>query len=312
MATNADTDDFPEIEIEEEGATEVEVEEIDDTPEADKGRAPMPKEIVEELEKDELEAYDEGAKQRLKQLKKVWHDERREKERVQRENQEAIATAQRLFEENRKLKSTLSQGETTLLESFKRAAAFEVDAARREYREAHETGDTEKLLEAQEKLTEAQYRVQQLNGYTPSLQEEDEGVDLTPQVANPPRPDDKTMAWQERNSWYGSDTEMTASALGLHQKLITERGAQFAGTDEYWNVIDKTMKRRFPEYFEADETSKPVTPRTQKPTSVVAPASRSRSPKRIVLKQSQLAVAKKLGITPEQYAKELVKMENPQ
>jgi len=299
-----DEDDDLDLEIE---AEDVEIEVEDDTPEEDKGRTPMPKEVVEEFEADELEEYDDKVKQRFKQARKLYHDERREKERVQRENQEAISTAQRIFEENRRLKHTLSQGENTLLESFKRSAQYEAEVARREYREAHETGDTDKLIEAQEKLNLASYRIQQLNGYTPSLQDENEGVEVSQQVAQPPRPDDKTMAWQERNTWYGSDTEMTASALGLHQKLVAERGVQFAGTDEYWGVINKTIRRRFPEYFESDDPKS--TTRNAKPTSVVAPASRSRSPKRIVLKQSQLAVAKKLGLTPEQYAKEVVKLE---
>ena len=119
------------------------------------------------------------------------------------------------------------------------------------------------------------------------------------------------MAWQERNTWYGSDAEMTAAALGLHQKLVTERGPQYAGSDEYWATIDTTMRRRFPEYF--GESDKPVeaTPEARtKPAPVVAPASRSRSPKKIVLKQSQVAIAKKLGLTPEQYVRELMKLEN--
>ena len=102
---------------------------------------------------------------------------------------------------------------------------------------------------------------------------------------------------------------MTASALGLHQKLINERGPQFAGTDEYWDAVDKTMRRRFPDYFGDEVVEKPAS-RESKPPTVVAPASRSRSPKKIVLKQSQLAIAKKLGLTPEQYARELMKMEN--
>jgi hypothetical protein len=126
-----------------------------------------------------------------------------------------------------------------------------------------------------------------------------------------PQPDQKTMAWQERNTWYGTDPEMTAAALGLHQRLINERGPQFAGTDEYWGVVDKTMRRRFSDYFgdEMDNGDTKPTAREQKASPVVAPASRTRSPKKIVLKQSQLAIAKRLGLTPEQYARELMKME---
>lgn len=314
MATKPTDDDFQwevedETPVSEAAKPEIEVE--DDTPEEDRGREPMPKEIVEELEADELEEYSEKVKTRLKQMKKVWHDERREKERVLREQQEALAAAQRLLEENRRLKSTLSSGEKTLLETHKQAATYEVEAAKRAYREAYEAGDADRLVEAQEKLNEASYKMQQLNSYRPTLQVQEEEVEPEQPQVQVPRPDAKTLAWQERNQWYGSDPEMTASALGLHQKLVTERGPQYAGTDEYWTTIDKTMRRRFPDYFGEDEVVVDKTPsREPKAATVVAPASRSRSPKKIVLKQSQIAIAKKLGLTPEQYARELMKMEN--
>jgi hypothetical protein len=294
-----DTDDKPEIEVE------------DDTPEEDRGREPMPKEIVEELEADELEEYSEKVKVRLKQMKKVWHDERRAKEQALREQQEALTTAQKLLEENRKLKGTLSKGEESLVQSYKQAAEYEAEMARRAYREAYEAGDTDKVIDAQEKLTVANYKLQQINSYRPALQQEEKAVDYSAQAPAVPQPDHKTLAWQERNTWYGSDTEMTASALGLHQKLVTERGPQYAGTDEYWATIDKTMRRRFPEYFgEELEATTGGTKEAARKRTVVAPASRSRSPKKIVLKQSQLAIAKKLGLTPEQYARELMKTEN--
>jgi hypothetical protein len=314
MATKPDDDDFS-FEIEDETPVsdegdkpEIDIE--DDTPEEDRGREPMPKEIVEELEADELGEYSEKVKLRLKQMKKVWHDERREKERLQREQNEALAAAQRLLEENRQLKQNLSQGEQTLVGSFKQNAEFELEKAKREYREAYESGDSERLVDAQEKLNVASYKLQQINNYRPTLQAPEPEVEVPVQQVQAPRLDAKTVAWQERNTWYGTDPEMTASALGLHQKLINERGAQYAGTDEYWDAIDKTMRRRFPDYFGEDEVAKEkTTSREAKPT-VVAPASRSRSPKKIVLKQSQLVIAKKLGLTPEQYARELMKMEN--
>lgn len=314
MATQPDDDFSFEIEDEntpvsdEGGKPEIDVE--DDTPPEDRGREPMPKEIVEELEADELEEYSEKVKIRLKQMKKVWHDERREKEREAREKAEALAAAQRLLEENRKLKSTLSNGENYLLDSYKQTANYEVEKAKREYREAYEAGDADKLVEAQEKLSQATYRLNQLNSYRPALQQPEPEVEQPVQQVQTPQLDRKTIAWQERNTWYGTDPEMTASALGLHQKLINERGPQFAGTDEYWDAVDKTMRRRFPDYFGEDEVVEKPASRESKPPTVVAPASRSRSPKKIVLKQSQLAIAKKLGLTPEQYARELMKMEN--
>lgn len=299
-------------EAETEAEPELEVE--DDTPEEDRGHSPMPKEIVEELEADELEDYSDKVKQRLKQMKKVWHDERREKERAMREQQEAIRLAQKALEENKKLKASLSKGEQTLVDTYKQAAELELANAKRAYKEAYEAGDSDMVLDAQEKLNSATYKLQQAQGFRPTPLQEDE-VDVQQQVEQVavPQPDPKTLAWQERNTWFGTDQEMTASALGLHQKLQNERGVQFVGTDEYWQIVDNTMQRRFPEYF-GDETTdgggKPVQRTEKKPATVVAPASRSRSSKKIVLKQSQLAVAKKLGLTPEQYAREFAKLEN--
>jgi hypothetical protein len=315
MATQPD-DDF-EFEFETEDATpapevnakpDIEVE--DDTPEQDRGREPMPKEIVDELEADELEEYSEKVKLRLKQMKKVWHDERREKERALREQQEALAAAQRLFEENKRLKSSVSERENHLLDSYKAQAEYELEKAKRELKEAYESGDAERFTETQDKLTAASIKMQQLNSYRPTLQPEETEVELPQRQPQTPQLDPKTVAWQERNQWYGTDEEMTASALGLHQKLINERGQQFAGSDDYWATIDKTMRRRFPEYFGDEAATGDTRPAArEKAAPVVAPASRSRSPKKIKLTSTQLAVAKKFGLTPEQYAREVMKME---
>ena len=300
-----DNDDF-EIDFEVEGVEDIQIDIEDDTPEADKGRDPLPKELVEELENDELEEYSEKVKIKLKQMKKVWHDERREKERLQREQDQAIALTRRILDENRTLKKTLSQGEMSLLDSYKQSAALEKEQARKAYREAYEAGDTEKVLEAQEKLQSAQLKLSQLDNYKPTLQEIEDTIDVADTAPAVPQIDRKTRAWQERNQWYGTDPEMTAAALGLHQKLERERGQQFVGSDEYWTAIDATMTRRFPEYFGESEKQPSTSSRSGKP-NVVAPASRSTAPKKVVLSKSQIAVAKKLGITPELYAKEYAK-----
>ena len=317
MATQPDDEFEFEIETDEtpvsEARSKPDIEIEDDTPVQDRGREPMPKEIVDELEADELEEYSEKVKLRLKQMKKVWHDERREKERAFREQQETLSAAQRLLEENKRLKSTLTQGEGFLLDSYKAQADYELKEAERAYRDAHEAGDTDRLVEAQKKFTSASLKVDQLSNYRPPLQAPETEVQIPQGQVQVPQPDRTTMAWQERNQWYGTDPEMTASALGLHQKLVNERGPQFVGSDEYWTTVDKTIRRRFPDYFGDDEVangdSKAVT-REPRAASVVAPASRSRSPKKIRLSTTQLAVAKKFGLTPEQYAREVMKMEN--
>lgn len=288
---------------------EIEVE--DDTPDEDKGKEPMPKELVKELEEDELEDYSDKVKTRLKQMKKVWHDERREKERALREQQEAFALAKKVLEENKKLKASLTSGEKSYIDTVKNAATLELEVAKRAYKDAYETGDADKIVEAQEKLANANYRVQRANEYQPTLQDPEIDVNIPTQQAPVARPEPKALSWQERNTWFGQDPEMTSAALGLHQKLVDS--GMDPKSDEYYQRIDTTMRRRFPEYFGEEETTngggKPVTRTETKPATVVAPASRSTSPKKVALKQSQLSTIKKLGITPEQYVKEFLKLE---
>ena len=291
-----------EIDIEDkEKDFELEIE--DDTPEQDRNRQPLPKEMVQDLEEDELEEYSEKVKTRLKQMKKVWHDERREKEAALREQQEAVSLAHNLVEENKKLKTRLTEGEKSLIMTATREAELDTQMAERAYKEAYDSGDSDQILEAQKKLHATSNRLERLKGYRPTLQASENGVQNQPTQAAAPRLDQKTDSWRKQNTWFGQDEEMTATALGLHQKLEKQYGAQYIGTDEYWNTVNKTMQKRFPEYFGDEEPEKPQ--RTA--ATVVASASRSTAPKKIVLKQSQLALAKKLGLTPEQYAREFAK-----
>jgi hypothetical protein len=280
---------------------ELEIE--DDTPEQDRNRQPLPKEMVQDLEEDELEEYSEKVKTRLKQMKKVWHDERREKEAALREQQEAVSLAHNLVEENKKLKTRLTEGEKSLIMTATREAELDTQMAERAYKEAYDSGDSDQILEAQKKLNTTSNRLERLRGYKPSLQASENSVQNQPTQAAAPRLDPKTDNWRKQNTWFGQDEEMTATALGLHQKLEKQYGGQYIGTDEYWNTVNKTMQRRFPEYFGDEEPEKPQ--RTA--ATVVASASRSTAPKKIVLKQSQLALARKLGLTPEQYAREYAK-----
>lgn len=286
---------------------EIEIE--DDTPPEDRGRAPMPKQLVEELEKDDLEAYDEGVKTKLKQMRKVWHDERREKEAALREQQEALGFAQRLLDENKKIKNLLSTGEKEYVSTLKTAAEAEMAMARRAFKDAHESGDSDKLADAQEQMQRAQLKLLQAQNFRPTaLQESENVVQTAPQQVQTPGPDRKALAWQQRNPWFGQDEEMTATVRGLHQKLV-RTGAEI-GTDEYYATLDKTMRKRFPEFFEEPE-EKPKTEPKAKPSTVVAPAVRSTSSSKIKLTATQVQLAKKFGLTPEQYARAALKLENP-
>jgi hypothetical protein len=295
----------------------IEIEIDDDTPPEDRGVKPMPKEIVQKLEEDELDKYSAEAKEKLAQLKKVWHDERREKEAALREQQEAVRVAQRLFDENKKLKQAYSTGEKTYIETVQGAAELELEVAKRSYKEALETGDSDRIVEAQSKLNTAAIKSDKVKDFRPStLQEEENEVQIPQLQERPVTPDAKTQEWTEKNAWFGPKKSMTAYALGLHEELIDEYGKTFVGTDQYFQRIDKEMRKVFSEYFdtlepqtkvEVEEESKPS--QKSKPSTVVAPATRSTSSKQIRLKPSQIALARKLGLSPEQYARELLKME---
>jgi len=298
---------FPD-EVENEGSN-IELEIEDDTPEEDRGRQPLPLSLKEELEKDDLESYDEEVKQKLKQMRKVYHDERREKEQAFREQQEAIRLAQSLVEENRRIRGILETGSKEYATTLQNAARLELDAARRAYKEAYDSGDSDSVMEAQEKLNEANFRLKEAENFKlPALQQEEYVVQNTP--SEPERPaNPRLQAWQERNPWYGQDDEMTAAALGLHEKLKKSGEVQI-GSDEYYAILDKTIRRRFPEHFDEETGSKAKAETRTRPSTVVAPAMRSTAPQRIKLKASQVALAKKLGLTPQQYAIELSKLEN--
>jgi hypothetical protein len=294
-----------------EAEPEIEIE--DDTPPEDRGRQPLPKEVTEKLEKDELDQYEGETKEKFKQLKKVWHDERRAKEAAYREQQEALAVAKKLMEENKTLKAKVYSGQEVFANAAKEAADNELALAKHDYREAYESGDADKIIDAQERMTTAKLRAEQIKSYkfdNEALQKQENAVQLAQEQ---PRytPDLKAKAWQERNSWFGQDDEMTSLALGLHEKLVKENGMSYATTNEYYDTIDKTMRRRFPENFEESEVKEDEPQKTNRPkaSTVVAPATRSTSPKKIRLSGTQVQLAKKLGLTPEQYARELTKLE---
>jgi hypothetical protein len=303
---------FPDEIESQEQKLEIEIE--DDTPEEDRGRQPLPKEITEKLDKDELSKYDEEVQQKLVQMKKAWHDERRAKEQALREQEEAIHYARKLKEDNEKVRGVLQQGEKEFVSNLQNSANIELILATKEYKEAYESGDVDRITDATQKLQEANLKVAQSKNFKlPSLQEPQSSVKIEtkPEPVQVPRPDDKAISWQKRNTWFGNDEEMTASVLGLHEKL--KRQGVEIGSDEYYATLDKTMRKRFPENF-SDEVSQSeeraeVQQPVKRPASVVAPAVRSTASNKVKLTQRQVALAKKLGLTPEQYALEMKRLE---
>ena len=287
----------------------------DDTPEEDRGKEPLPKDIINSLEAPEDGGeYPEEVITKFKQYKKAWHDERREKEAAFREQEEALRIAQGILEENKRLKATLSSGEQEYIATVKAAAETEVEVAKRNYREAYDSGDTDKLVDAQEALMQASLKLDRTKNFKPTLQEEETEVQL-PQRS---QADNKTQAadpkftdWQRRNSnWFQKDEEMTDAAMGLHKKLYREYGPEYIGTDDYYERIDKTIRKRFPESFPESRDVETRPQQKSKPSTVVASAKRSTAPKSIKLTQTQAALAKKFKLTPEQYAREVLKLES--
>jgi len=292
----------------------------DDTPPEDRDQKPMPEDKVKELEaatdEEEENMPPRSQKERLQQYKKVWNDERRAKEDAQREQQAALDLAKRVLEENKRLKAQYTAGEKTYIETVQSQTETQVTMAKREYKEALESGDADRIVEAQSSLNEASYKAQQAKQFRPTALQEDENEVQIQQVEQQrPRIDAKTQDWLDVNPWYGTKKAMSNFAVGIHEELVDEYGKDIVGTDQYYKRIDQTMRKKFPEYFELDgddstvETKENQTSQRTKPSTVVAPATRSTSSKQVRLKASQMALIKKLGLSPEQYSREVLKLE---
>jgi hypothetical protein len=296
-----DVEDKLEVKVEDD---KPEIEVVDDTPEKDRGRKPMtepPKEVTD----DELAKYDESVQSRIKHFTKGYHEERRAKEAAQREREEALRLAQQLVEENKKLKGSLSQGQNALLEQAKKVVANEVEQAKRKYKEAYESGDADALVAAQEELTAAKIKSDRVNKFKPApVQEERSEVQIPQQTPQAPQVDPQLRAWQDENPWFGPNKRMTAYALGLHEELVADGIS--AGSEDYYKAIDTEMRARFPDVFESGKPEKSEDARTPpKKSNVVAPATRSTAPKKIVLTKTQVELAKRLGVPLELYARKV-------
>jgi hypothetical protein len=249
----------------------------------------------------------------MAQLKKMHHDERREKEKADRERAEAVRVAEQYIQQNQQLKSTLSSGEEDYIKTLQGKFESDLSVAQRDYREAYDSGDTNRIVEAQTKMNEAQYKLSSAQNMRPqynfSGQEAETRVESNQQVRPPiAKPDVKATDWQSKNDWFGKDEQMTSLALGVHEQLV--RGGIDPSSDEYYRRIDETMQKRFPENFGDNSLEPEEKPAQRKPSNVVAPATRSTSPKKVKLTKTQVALAKKLKLTPEQYAREIMKLEN--
>ena len=288
---------------------EIEIEVIDDTPIQDRGRVALSREVDDPTD-DEIETYSDKVKHRIKELTHARHDERRSKETVMREKQELERLAQHLIEENKSLKKSVNVGQEAFVHSSKEKAEADIAMARRQYKEAQEAFDTDAIIAAQEALTEAKWNLEKVKNYrvTP-LQEERNEVQIQPRQAQTVQPDEKSLRWQAKNQWFGSNgfEEVTSFSLGLHQKLVNS-GVD-PRSDEYYEQIDARVRSTFPEMFGGGEQKRSE---ARRPSNVVAPASRSTTAGKVKLTTTQLGLAKKFGLTPQQYAMQVAKLEAQQ
>lgn len=278
---------------------DLDIEVVDDTPKKDRGRKPSAP--PEELTDEELESYSEKVKKRLQHFSKGYHDQRRAAEQAAREKTELEAMAARLVEENKKLKGTVGQNQQAMLEQAKKMAERELEEAKAQFKSAYDAGESDAVVAAQEALTAAKLKADRVNNIKlPALQSDE--VDVQTQTSAPTSVDERAVKWQQDNSWFGQDDEMTSFALGLHQKLV-KQGIN-PRSDEYYEKINSRMRQVFPDSFE-DVDDEPEETKPRRKTNVVAPATRSTAPKKIVLTQTQVALAKRLGVPLEEYAKQV-------
>jgi hypothetical protein len=304
MNNVAEKEDFTDVELESNNELEVDI--VDDTPEQDKGKPRRAEEAEAQIpEDDEIANYSDNVQKRIKQLKFEYHEERRRKEEASRLREEAVEYARKVQEENQKLRKTLHEGEGVLVEQAKDRVAAQLDRAKADYKEAYETGDPDKLIEAQEKLSALQNEKFRVESYKPKPEPKAEApIKLEPKP-KVPEPDARTKEWASKNEWFGSDSAMTGYAFGVHETLVKEGLNPLSQADEYYGRIDAEMRQRFPDKFgEQRIEDAPV----RQTGSVVAPAQRSaKKPRRVQLTSTQVALAKRLGLSAEQYAAQLLK-----
>lgn len=297
-------EDFTEVELDNDKEFEVDI--VDDTPDEDKGKPRRAEEAEAQIpEDDEIANYSDNVQKRIKQLKFEYHEERRRKEEAARLQDEAIEYARKVYEENQKLRKTLEEGEGVLVQQAKSRVEAELDRAKAAYKEAYETGDPDKLIDAQEKLSALQNEKFRVESYKPKPQQKQEEPVQLQQRPKVNEPDAKTKAWASSNPWFGEDSEMTGYAFGVHESLVKQGINPESQADEYYRRIDDSMRKRFPDKFGEQYFEEAPARQTG---SVVAPAQRSaKKPRRVQLTSTQVALAKRLGLTAEQYAAQLLK-----
>lgn len=294
--------------VEKTDAQILEVEIVDDTPDADKGRrvAPLDTAAPQNEDEEEIKSYSEKFQNRLKKETAKYHQERRAKEDLDRQLAAAADALKRVMNENNNLKNVVESGEKVLVGEHKTRLEGQLNAAKSAYREAVEAGDANGQIAAQEMVARAVAQLERLSGHRPqtlqreSFEDFEKNLRGTVQQPQPQvqEPSDKAKAWLERNAWFDNDVPMQSYALGFHKTLV-DKGLS-PESDEYFSAIDREMRTRFPDRFRGEA------PRRQATT--VAPVNRTNNaqPRKVTLTESQVRLARRLGLTAQQYAEQLV------
>ena len=307
MSTN--TAENLENEVEE--TTEIEVE-IEETPVEEKqeveakaeSEAKEPENSVDSPD-EEIDKYSAGVQKRIDQLTKQYRDEERARQEAQGLQEEAVKYAQQVKDENEKLRKSLEDNESLIINQAKTRVDAQLAQAQAQYKSAYEAGDPDELLKAQSELTRLQNEDYRISNYKAPKREEP-APEATKQEAQaePPKPPQRALDWADKNTWFMQDKRMTGFAYGVHEELVA-KGVE-PNSEQYYSEIDAAMKEAFPNKFEVDaEESAPPQPQAG---NVVAPPSRtSKKPRKVKLTPSAAALAKRLGLTAEQYAAQLMK-----
>ena len=252
---------------------------------------------------DDLSQYSESVKKRIAKLTKKFRDE--EKERAA-----AVQFAESVKKQNDELKARLDKLDTTYVGEFDTRVQSQAVAAKEAYRKAYEAGDSDAMYEAQQAISKIALEEARLNQLKADREEQTKKAEIngstppsatTPPPPPPPKPDPKAEQWATKNEWFGQDQTMTYAAFGIHKQLIEDEGFD-ATTDEYYNELDNRIRTEFPHKFQ-EATKKSSGPRV---ASAGAPASKTASPKgrrTVKLTPSQIAIAKRLNVPLEEYAK---------
>jgi len=298
-------------------AEEIEVQVVDDRPEEDQ------RFLSGEGDDQELHKYSKKVQKRIKRLKYDFHSERRAKESAEKLSNEAINYTQNLQVENQRLLKLIKNSQSALEQQSRYGADAALVVAQENFRNAHESGDSDQVVTAQKALTEAQLAQVSSSGISRQvvenwkqeiLSEQRQAREAAP-VADVPvsEPDAEALEWQGENPWFGTDKEMTSFAYGVHERLISDEGVD-PNTPEYYELIDQRMKEVFPTHFsrggtESDNSVVIETAPRRKVSTVVAPAARNNGavPRKVTLTSTQVSLAKRLGLTPQQYAQQLIK-----